>query len=68
MPTAKCKIEFSKFLQSLRTAKSKNKSDTFIYTFRRDLWFNSSFKNRFQEAFLVKVISTKKRHCMHVTL
>ena len=28
MPTAKCKIKCSKFLQSLRTAKSKNKSDT----------------------------------------
>ena len=32
MPTTKCKIEFSKVLQSL-CVKSKNKSDTFIYTF-----------------------------------
>ena len=31
MPTTKCKIEFSKVLQSL-CAKSKNKSDTFTYT------------------------------------
>ena len=31
MPTTKCKIEFSKVLQNL-CAKSKNKSDAFIYT------------------------------------
>ena len=59
MPTTKCKIEFSKVLQSL-CAKSKNKSDTFTYTFSRNHCFNSSFKSRFQEAFLVKVIYTKK--------
>ena len=59
MPTAKCKIEFSKVLQNLSTAKSKNKSDIFIYTFRY-LCFNSSFKNCFQEAFLIKVINIKK--------
>ena len=60
MPTAKCKIEFSKVLQSL-CAKSKNKSDTFTYTFSRNHCFNSSFKSRFQEAFLVKVIYTKNK-------
>ena len=54
MPTTKCKIGFSKVLQSLCTAKSKNKSDIFIYTFSRNLCFNSSFKNNFQEAFFVK--------------
>ena len=59
MPTTKCKIEFSKVLQSLCTAKSKNKSDTFTYTFSKNYCFNSSFKSRFQEAFLVKVIRTK---------
>ena len=37
MPTTKCKIEFSKVLQSLYSAKSKNKSDIFIYTFSRNL-------------------------------
>ena len=60
MPTSKCEIEFSKVLQSLCTAKSKNKSDTFIHTFSRNLCFNSLFKNCFQEAFLIKIISTKK--------
>ena len=59
MLTTKCKIEFSKVLQSL-CAKSKNKSDTFTYTFSRNYCFNSSFKSRFQKAFLVKVIRTKK--------
>ena len=59
MLTTKCKIEFSKVLQSL-CAKSKNKSDTFTYTFSRNHCFNSSFKSRFQKAFLVKVIRTKK--------
>ena len=58
MPTTKCKIEFSKVLQSL-CAKSKNKSDTFTYTFSRNYCFNSSFKSRFQETILVKVIRTK---------
>ena len=60
MPTTKCKIEFSKVLLSLCTGKSKNKSDTFTYTFSRNYCFNSSFKSRFKEAFLVKVIRTKK--------
>ena len=68
MPTTKCKIEFFKLLQSLCRAKSKNKSDTFIYTFSRNLCFTSSFKNRFQEAFLVKIINTKKIHYLHLTL
>ena len=60
MSTTKCKIEFLKLLQTLCTAKSKNKSDTFTYTFSRKHCFNSSFKSRFQKAFLVKVIYTKK--------
>ena len=68
MPTTKSKIEFSKVFQSLCTAKSKNKSDTFTYTFSRNLCFNSSFKNCFQEAFLVKVTNTKKIHYMPLTL
>ena len=38
----------------------ENKSDTFTYIFSRNHCFNSSFKSRFQEAFLVKVIYTKK--------
>ena len=53
MLTTKCKIEFSKVLQSLCTAKSKKKKfDTFTYT---SLGFNSSFKNRFQEAFWLEL-------------
>ena len=60
MLTTKCKIEFSKVLQSLCTAKSKNKSDTFTYAFSRNYCFNSSFKSCFREAFLVKVNRTKK--------
>ena len=60
MLSTKCKKEFFKVLQSLCTTKSKNKSDTFEYTFSRNHFFNSSFKSRFQEAFLVKVIYTKK--------
>ena len=60
MPTTKCKIEFSKVLQSLCMAKSINKFHKFTYTFSRNHCFNSSFKIRFQEAFLVKVIYTKK--------
>ena len=59
MPTTKCKIEFSKVLQSLCMAKSKNKSDTFTYTFSGKHGFNSSLKSRFQEAFFAKVIYTK---------
>ena len=31
----------------------------FIYTFSRNLYFNSSFKYCFQKALLVKVINTK---------
>ena len=60
MPTTKWKIEFSKVLQSLCTAKSKSKSDTFTYIFSKNYCFSSSFKSHFQEAFLVKVIHTKK--------
>ena len=42
MPTAKCKIEFTEVLESLRTAKkTKYKFGTFIYTFSRNLCFNS---------------------------
>ena len=36
-----------------------------IYTFGGNLGSNSSFKSRFQEAFLVKVINTKKIHYMY---
>ena len=43
-----------------RQNRKKTKSDTFTYTFSRNHCFNSSFKSRFQEAFLVKVIYTKK--------
>ena len=60
----KCEIEFSRVLQSLCTAKSKNKSDTFIYTFSTNLCLNYSFKNCFQEHLLVKVINIKK-HTLH---
>ena len=56
MPTAKCKIALSKVLQSLCTAKSINKSDTFTYTFSRNHCFNSSFKSRFKEAFWLKYL------------
>ena len=45
---------------SLCTAKSKNKCDIVIYGFSRNPCFNSWFKNRLQEAFLIKVINTKK--------
>ena len=57
MPTKKCKIKFSK---AYARQNQKNKSDTFKYIFNRNHCFNSSFKIRFQEAFLVKVIYTKK--------
>ena len=67
MPTAKYKIEFSKVLQSLCMAESKNKYDIFIYTFSRNLCFKSSFKNRFHKAFLVKSIP-KTIQYMHFTL
>ena len=38
----------------------KNKCDIFTYIFSRNHCFNFSFKSRLQEAFLVKVIYTKK--------
>ena len=60
MPTTKRKIKFFKILQSLCTAKSKRKSDTFTHIFSGKYCFSSSFKSHFQEAFLVKVIRTKK--------
>ena len=40
----------------------------YIYAFSRSICSNSSFKNRFQESFLVKVIDTKKMHYMDLTL
>ena len=58
----------SKALQSLCMAKSKNKCDAFMYTFSRNLCFNSSLQNRFQESFLVQVINTKKIHYICLTL
>ena len=60
MPSTKCKIKFSKVLQSLCMAKSKNKSDASIYTFSGNRCFKSSFESHFQEAFLAKVIYTIK--------
>ena len=65
MPTTKCKIEFSKVLQSLYTAKSKNKPDTFTYTFSRNHCFDSPFKSSFQEAFLAKVILKNTLHALN---
>ena len=51
MPTTKCKLKFSKILQGICIAKSKNKFDTFIYTFSRIfvLFFHSKvvFKKHF---------------------
>ena len=41
---------------------------SYIHTFSRNLCFNSYFKNRFSEAFLMKVIDTKKIHYLHLTL
>ena len=69
MLSTKCKKEFFKVLQSLCTAKSKNKSDTFENTFSRNHFFNSSFKSRFQEAFLAKFIYTKnKLHALNLLI
>ena len=50
----------SKALQSLCTAKSKNKSNAFTYTFNRNLCFNSSFKTRFKNLFWFKSSIPKK--------
>ena len=60
VPATKCKIEFSKVLQSLYTAKSKIKSHIFIHTFSKSLCLDSSFKNSFQETFPVNVMNIKK--------
>ena len=54
------KSNFPKFHKRLCTAKSKNKSGTFTYKFCGNHCFNSSFKSHFEEAFLAKVIYTKK--------
>ena len=43
------KSNFPKFCKVYARQKSKNKPGTFIYTFRRNIYFNSSFKSRFQE-------------------
>ena len=58
MPTTKGKIEFSKVLQS-SCAKSKNKSDTFTYTFSTNHCFNSSFKSRFYKLVWLKLVTLK---------
>ena len=58
IPTTKCKIEFSAVLQSLCTAKTKSKSDTFIYTFSRKLCFNSS-KIVLKKLFWLKLLILK---------
>ena len=68
MPTAKYKIKFSKALQNLCTAKSKNKSDTFSYKFNRNCCFNFSFKGRcWFKLFWLKLFLLKI-NCMHLTL
>ena len=54
------KSNFLKFCQVYARQKSKNKTGTFINTFSRNLFFNYQFKNHFEEAFVVKVIHTKK--------
>ena len=54
------KSNFLKFCQVYARQKSKNKIGAFINTFSRNLCFNSHFKNPFEEAFVVKVIHTKK--------
>ena len=54
------KSNFPKLCKVYARQNKKKKSDTFTYIFSRNHCFNSSFKSRFQEAFLVKVIYTKK--------
>ena len=66
MPTAKYKIEFSKVLQSLCSAKLKNNL-MYLYIHLVET-FNSSFKNFFQEAFFVKNHQYYKTRYMHLTL
>ena len=39
-----------------------------VETFDINFYFNSSFKNRFQKGFFVKVVNSKKIHYMHLTL
>ena len=51
---------FPKLCKAYARQNQKNKSHTFTYKFSRNHCFNFSFKGRFQEAFLVKVIYTKK--------
>ena len=63
------KSNFSKFSKvSARQNQKTNLMHLFIHTFSKNLCFNSSFKNRFQEAFLIKVINAKKIHYLHLTL
>ena len=54
------KSNFPGFCKVHAQQNHKSKCDTFIYTFNRDLCFDSSIKNCFQEAFLVNVIITKE--------
>ena len=59
---ANCKMQNRIFQSSAKFmhGKIKKKFDTFTYMFSRNHCFNSLFKSSFQEAFLVKVIYTKK--------
>ena len=61
------KSNFPNFRQVYARQKKIYKSGSFIYTVSKNLCFNSKFKNRFQEAFLLKVIDTKKIHYMHLS-
>ena len=58
MPTTKCKTEFSKVLQSL-CAKSKNKSDTFTYTFSRNHALIVHSKVIFEKLVWLKLVTLK---------
>ena len=69
MPTTKCKIKFVKISKVSAWQNQKtNLIHLFIHTFSRNLCFNSSLKNRFQEAFLIKLINAKIMHYLHLTL
>ena len=58
MPTTKCKVKFSKVLQSLY-AKSKNKSDTFTYTFSRNHALILHSKVIFEKLVWLKFVTLK---------
>ena len=62
------KSNFPTFCKVYTRQKTKYKSGIFIYTFSRNLCFNSYLKNRFPEDFLTKVIDTKTIQYLHLTL